>query len=471
MLFNSLVFVAFIFVIFLVYPRLGLRKQNLFLLAASYVFYGYWDWRFTLLLLISTVVSFWVGNEIDASKSRRRRRWLLSVSIIINLGILGFFKYFNFFVESAAALLETVGFEPHMPVLQVILPVGISFYTFQAISYIIDVYRRKCTAEKSFINFALFLSFFPQLVAGPIERATNLLPQISQPRRVTREKVLGGLNLVLLGYFKKIVIADSLGQIAESIFAAPAEMSGGQLWIGMYAFTFQIYGDFSGYTDIARGIARMMGIELMENFNAPYLSRSITEFWRRWHISLSTWLRDYLYIPLGGNRRGEGRTYINLLITMLLAGLWHGAAWTFVLWGLVHGMYLAVHRILGRKVDLSWPTILGGWTVDFLRMVFTFHFVAIAWVLFRSNDLAGSWIYIRGLFSPVALPEMSFQVVFAGSLMIALDIAQTCFKSHTWLTDRKIMLRFSVVQTMAVSIMLAAIAHVHTVRPFIYFQF
>jgi D-alanyl-lipoteichoic acid acyltransferase DltB (MBOAT superfamily) len=477
MLFNSIVFVAFMSVVFLVYPRLSLRRQNVFLLAASYVFYGYWDWRFNLLLLISTAVSFLAGKRIHASEEPKQRKLLLSVCVIMNLGILASFKYFNFFVESAAALLTTIGFQPHIPVLRVILPVGISFYTFQTMSYVIDVYRGNCRAEENIVNFALFVSFFPQLVAGPIERATNILPQLSKPRKVTTEKVLEGLNLVLLGYFKKVAIADTLGPMVESIFSTPGEASTGQLWTGVYAFTFQIYGDFSGYTDIARGISRMLGVELMENFNAPYLSRNITEFWRRWHISLSTWLRDYLYIPLGGNRAGKARTYRNLLITMLLAGLWHGAAWNFVLWGLLHGIYLAAHRMFlkGGKVQVLPPSGLIRRTADFFRMVFTFHLVAVSWVLFRSNDLAGSWIYIRRLFSRFAFPEVAFPVVFAASLMIALDVLQTYFKSHTWLTDRKsnhlFIVKFSFAQIMLVSTVSAAIAHIQTVRPFIYFQF
>lgn len=477
MLFNSLAFLGFMAVILVIYPRLTLRVQNVFLLAGNYFFYGYWDWRFNLLLLISTIISFWAGRRIQASSNPKHRRWFLAFGVITNLGILGFFKYFNFFVDSTAALLSTIGVQPHTPVLQVILPVGISFYTFQALGYIIDVYRGKFEAEKNFIRFALFLSFFPLLLAGPIERAKNLLPQMSRPRTMTKEKVLEGLNLVLLGFFKKVAIADSLGQIVESIFASPGEMSNGQLWTGVYAYTFQIYGDFSGYTDIARGIARILGFELMENFNAPYLSRNITEFWRRWHISLSSWLRDYLYIPLGGNRRGRARTYGNLVVTMLLAGLWHGAAWNFVLWGFLHGLYLAGHRVVlrGRQVELSWPGTLSGWAGDILKTVFTFHLVAVSWVLFKCSDLATAWTYLRGLFVGFDLSELRFAVVFAGGLMIALDIAQTYFRTHTWLTERKwskiSMVKFSVAQIMLISVLSAAIAHIQTVMPFIYFQF
>jgi D-alanyl-lipoteichoic acid acyltransferase DltB (MBOAT superfamily) len=475
MFFNSLIFLGFITVVFLVYPRLRLRGQNVSLLVASYVFYGYWDWRFNFLLLISTVVNFWVGQRIDTSNDQKQRKLLLFISVAVNLGILGFFKYFNFFIDSAGSLLLAIGFEPHLPVLRVILPVGISFYTFQTMSYTIDIYRGKLEPTENFIDFALFVSFFPQLVAGPIERAKNLLPQISKPRHMTRENVLSGLNLVLLGFFKKVAIADTLAPIVENIFASPEGMSSGQLWTGVYAFTFQIYGDFSGYTDIARGIARILGFELMENFNAPYLSRNITEFWRRWHISLSSWLKDYLYIPLGGNRRGRARTYTNLTITMFLGGLWHGAAWNFGVWGLLHGIYLAGHRMILRekKPDLSWPGTFNGWAGDIIKIFLTFHLVALTWVLFRSPDFPSALVYLKGLFRFHQVTDLSAAVLFAGSLMIALDVAQTWSRSHTWLTDRHEVriVRYSVAQLLFVSVLTASIAHIQTITPFIYFQF
>lgn len=475
MLFNSLVFLGFITVVFAVYPRLRLRGQNVFLLVASYIFYGYWDWRFNFLLLISTVVNFWVGQRIHASSEQKQRELLLFISVAVNLGILGFFKYFNFFIDSAASLLAAIGLESNLPVLRVILPVGISFYTFQTMSYTIDIYRGKLEPTENFINFALFVSFFPQLVAGPIERAKNLLPQISKPRCITRENVLTGLNLVLLGFFKKVAIADTLAPIVENIFASPEGMSSGMLWTGVYAFTFQIYGDFAGYTDIARGIARILGFELMENFNAPYLSRNVTEFWRRWHISLSSWLKDYLYIPLGGNRRGRVRTYINLMITMFLGGLWHGAAWNFVVWGLLHGIYLAGHRMIlrGNKPEFSWPRIFPGWAVDIVKIFLTFHLVALTWVLFRSPDFPSALVYLKGLFRFHQFTDLSGAVLFAGSLMIVLDVAQTWCRSHTWLTDRQEVriLRYSVAQLLFVSVLTASIAHIQTIIPFIYFQF
>lgn len=474
MLFNSLVFLGFITIVFLVYPRLRIREQNLFLLVASYVFYGYWDWRFIILLFTITILNFFIAQHLHTSDNYRKKIFLI-IGTTANLCILWFFKYFNFFIDSAASVLASIGLQPHMPVLQVILPVGISFYTFQTMTYTIDIYRGKLQPTKNFIAFALFVSFFPQLLSGPIERATNLLPQISNPRSMSQEKVLTGLNLVLLGYFKKVAIADTLAPIADSIFAAPEAMSSGQLWSGVYAFTFQIYGDFSGYTDIARGIALILGFEIMENFNAPYLSRSITEFWRRWHISLSTWLRDYLYISLGGNRLGRARTYVNLMITMYLCGLWHGAAWQFIVWGLLHGIYLAAHRIIlrGKKLDLSWPQTFPGWLGNMVKIFFTFHIVALTWVFFKSPNIANALSYMEGLFRFQHMTGLSAAVLFAASLMIALDAVQSWTRSHVWLTDRNgfKVIRYTVTQLLFVSILAAAIAHVGTITPFIYFQF
>lgn len=475
MLFNSLMFFGFIIIVLLVYSRLRLRGQNGFLLVASYVFYGYWDWRFTFLLFTSTVVDFWVGQRLHTAGNQKHRKLLLLVSIVVNLGILGFFKYFNFFIDSAASALATIGFEPHLPLLRLILPIGISFYTFKTLTYTIDIYRGKLKPTKNFIDYALFVSFFPQLLAGPIERASNLLPQISSPRHVTRENILTGLNLILLGYFKKIAIADTLAPIVGNIFDAPGGMSSGQLWTGVYAYTFQIYGDFSGYTDIARGISRILGFETMENFNAPYLSRSITEFWRRWHISLSTWFRDYLYVPLGGNRSGKARMYVNLIITMFLCGLWHGAAWVFVLWGLLHGIYLIGHRIIlwGNKPNLSRPRTLSGWVTDIVKMLITFHLVALAWVLFRSSSLESALVYLERLFRFEPFTGFSPSVLFAGSLLIVLDVVQTWIGSQTWLTDRPEVriFRYAVTGLLLVSILSATIAHMGTTTPFIYFQF
>lgn len=475
MLFNSLVFIVFITVILLVYPRLRLRGQNLFLLVASYVFYGYWNWRFNFLLLLSSVVDFYVGQHLHKAKNNRYKKQLLLTSVTVNLCILGFFKYYNFFIDSMAVVLNNFGFEPHMPVLRVILPVGISFYTFQTMSYTIDIYRGKLAPTTNFIDFALFVSFFPQLVAGPIERARNLLPQITKQREVSYQQVISGLNLILLGYFKKVAIADTLAPIVDKAFTNPEVLSSGELLTGIYAFSIQIYGDFSGYTDIARGVARLLGFELMENFNAPYLSRSITEFWRRWHISLSSWLKEYLYFSLGGNRKGQRRTYINLIITMFLGGLWHGAAWTFVAWGVLHGLYLAIHKfLLGQnKLDLSWPQNLAGWFMDLLKIIFTFHLATFTWILFRAKDFSTAFSYFIGILRFQNITDLSAPVLFAMVLIIILDIVQTWSGTHTWLTDTKSLrpLRYLAVQLLLISVLSAAVFHVNTIIPFIYFQF
>ena len=372
-------------------------------------------------------------------------------------------------------MLAAFGLHPNLPLLQIILPVGISFYTFQSMTYIIDIYHNKLQPTKNFIDFALFVSFFPQLLAGPIERAINLLPQIAKPRQITNAQVLAGVNLILLGYFKKVAIADTLAPVADKIFASPALMTSGQLWTGVYAFTIQIYCDFSGYTDIARGVALILGLKIMENFEAPYLSRNITEFWRRWHISLSSWLRDYLYIPLGGNRGGKIHTYSNLLITFLLCGLWHGAAWTFVLWGLSHGLYLICHRVInrGEKIDFAWPSNLLGKIIILVKILVTFHIVALTWVLFKSPNLSIALSYFEGLFRSPFLAGFSNSVIFAILLVLGLDLVQILFKSQSWLTDMREyrLFRFIVTQLLLISILAASIAHTGTITPFIYFQF
>jgi alginate O-acetyltransferase complex protein AlgI len=357
MLFNSFVFVLFLAIVLPVYYALSHRWQNRFLLVASYVFYGYWDWRFLGLLAISTVLDFALALLIAGTDSPRRKKRRVALSVVVNLGILGFFKYFDFFVDSAAVLLESAGLQANLPMLRVVLPVGISFYTFQSMAYTIDVYRGIQPPTRNLLDFALYVAYFPQLVAGPIERASRLLPQIQSPRRVGQAQWERGAQLILWGYVKKVAIADGLAPYADAVFRDPSSFSGLSLWLGVYCFAVQIYCDFSGYTDIARGVSQLLGIELMENFRQPYLSRNITEFWRRWHISLSTWLRDYLYVPLGGNRRGPAMQYRNLMITMLLGGLWHGAAWTFVVWGGLHGLFLATHKYMtrGRKIGQEAP--------------------------------------------------------------------------------------------------------------------
>ncbi|MDA1306433.1 MAG: MBOAT family protein, partial [Acidobacteria bacterium] len=327
------------------------------LLVASYVFYGAWDYRFLSLLGISTIIDYVVALRMADAAGRHRKAWLI-VSLVTNLGLLGFFKYFNFFVDSGNALLIALGVDPMPMRLHIVLPVGISFYTFQTLSYTIDVYRGKLDPTRSLRDFALFVAYFPQLVAGPIERATHLLPQVLNPRRLSMPLLHQGLWLISWGLFKKMVIANNLAIVVDRTFAAGSGATGAEYLIAIYAFAFQIYCDFSGYSDIARGLAALMGIDLMVNFNNPYAATNPREFWRRWHISLSTWLRDYLYVPLGGNRGALWQTYRALMLTMLLGGIWHGAQWTFVVWGLYHGVWLAVHR---------WMTMDRGWSLPDTR--------------------------------------------------------------------------------------------------------
>ncbi|HOU36689.1 MAG TPA: MBOAT family O-acyltransferase, partial [Candidatus Omnitrophota bacterium] len=344
MVFNSFAFLVFFVIVFSLYLALDHKRQNIMLFAASYVFYAWWDWRFLFLLAASTVIDYFCGLKIHGSRDVRERRFFLWCSIAANLGILGFFKYYNFFVSSLQSLLIRCGISIEPPMLHIILPLGISFYTFQTMSYTIDVFRGNIAPTRKFVDFALFVSFFPQLVAGPIERASHLLPQVSAPRTLTLEKFAQGCYLIFWGLFQKMFIADNLAKIVDPVFAARAPYQGGMVLIALYAFAFQIYCDFSGYSNIARGLGKCMGFDIMINFDLPYFSSNPRQFWQRWHISLSRWLKDYLYIPLGGNRKGGLMTYRNLGLTMLLGGLWHGASWTFVVWGLYHGVLLVIHR-------------------------------------------------------------------------------------------------------------------------------
>jgi D-alanyl-lipoteichoic acid acyltransferase DltB (MBOAT superfamily) len=395
MIFNSQTFLIFFAVVYLLYllAYRRTRTQNILLLAASYIFYGYWDWRFLILILISTIADFTIGREMgrtadDTPAGLRKRKRLLALSVAINLGILGFFKYFNFFAESLANLTSALGFNVDPVLLEIILPVGISFYTFQTMSYTIDIFRKRLQPTDSLLNFAVFVAFFPQLVAGPIERAVHFLPQIENPRHIRAEQIGNGFFLIVWGYFKKVFVADNAARIANEIFNNYQDFSGLDLIIGVVAFAIQIYGDFSGYSDIARGIARLMGFELIINFKLPYFAISPSDFWRRWHISLSTWLRDYLYIPLGGNRKGTGRTNLNLFITMLLGGLWHGAAWNFVIWGAYHGVILIIYRALGARLaprKVTAPVM--AYAVIAAQMTIMFALTLLGWLIFRSSSV------------------------------------------------------------------------------------
>jgi len=381
--FEFAVFLACVYLPYLVLPH---RQQNYFLLIASYVFYGWWDWRFLSLILFSTAVNYFVGIALQQTQEVKKRRGYLIIALVTSLGILAVFKYFGFFVNSMVDFLELFGFKPDLLILSIVLPVGISFYTFQTLSYTIDVYKKEIQPTRRFFDFALYVAFFPQLVAGPIERAKNLLPQVLSPRTLTYDQFSRGAFLILLGLFKKIVIADGVAGSVNAVYAMP-DPTALDITLATYLFALQIYCDFSAYSDIARGIAKLLGFELMTNFNLPYFSVNPSEFWQRWHISLSTWLRDYLYIPLGGNRHGKLNTYRNLVITMLLGGLWHGAAWNFVLWGFYQGGILCVHRFfVGRKTKTVSSSQVLGFFIYLLKVVIFFQIVCYGWLLFRANS-------------------------------------------------------------------------------------
>jgi D-alanyl-lipoteichoic acid acyltransferase DltB (MBOAT superfamily) len=388
MVFNSIQFVGFFLVVYALYRLLPHRAQNVMLVIASYVFYAAWDWRFLSLLIGSTIIDFLVGRYLGRTEDPRRRRLALILSLVFNLGMLGFFKYFNFFAASLSGVLGALGWQPDFVTLNVLLPIGISFYTFMTISYVIDVYRKEIEPTSHIVDFALFVAYFPHLVAGPILRASLLLPQIAQPRRITRDQVIEGLWLIAWGYFQKMFVADTLARLVETVFGPSATPTGLDALVAIYAFAFQIYGDFAGYSNIARGLSKLMGIELNVNFRFPYFVASPQAFWRHWHISLSTWLRDYLYIPLGGSRGGEARTVRNLMITMVLGGLWHGAAWTFVLWGIYQGAVLVAAREVQRWAAARGIVMAEGF--NWRRVAATilmFHVTCLGWLIFRANSV------------------------------------------------------------------------------------
>ena len=387
MIFHSFTFVAFFLVVLALYWRLPHRGQNALLLVASYVFYGWVHPWFLLLIFASTVVDYWAGRRMADDPSRKRR--YLAASLAVNLGMLGFFKYYNFFAENVHTVLAALQFDVPLPALRVVLPVGISFYTFQELSYTLEVYKGTLKARSDFLDFATFVCFFPQLVAGPIERAAHLLPQVEQPRRFSWPHAREALFLILWGYFKKLVVADNAGVIANKVFAldAPGFYT---LWAGVFAFGIQIYADFSAYSDIARGTARWLGFDLMRNFNHPYLATGPADFWRRWHISLSSWFRDYVYIPLGGSRAGRWREYRNLFATFLLSGLWHGASWNYVLWGAYHGTLLVLSRALSPRRASGLGARVAVWLTP-LRIAGMLVLTNVGWLFFRETDAAYLW--------------------------------------------------------------------------------
>ena len=417
MLFNSIDFIIFIPIVFLIYwfvANKNLKLQNLFIVLTSYVFYGWWDWRFLSLIIFSTAVDYSVGLALSTQENVFRRRMLLWASIIINLGFLGFFKYYNFFLDNFVTAFTFFGREINTNSLNIVLPVGISFYTFQTLSYTIDIYKKKLEPTKDFIAFAAFVSFFPQLVAGPIERATNLLHQFYGKRTFNKKNARDGLNQMLWGFFKKIVIADNCARYADLIFNNSADYSGSTLVLGAVFFTFQIYGDFSGYSDIAIGTARLFGFNLMQNFAFPYFSRNIAEFWRRWHISLNTWFRDYLYIPLGGSRVSTAKKVRNIFVIFLVSGFWHGANWTYIVWGALNAI-LFLPLILTKKNRKYIDEVAHGRTFptlrEFINMLITFSFIVLTWIFFRAENISHSISYFAGIFSPSLFTAPSFTSV------------------------------------------------------------
>ena len=405
MIFNSFAYLFFLPVVFVLYwffTRKNIKLQNILLLLSSYLFYATWNWKFLFLLIFSTLLDYFTGLKMAKSKTHQNKRFWFWLSILVNLGFLGIFKYYNFFITSFSEALGRFGLEAHFSTLQIVLPVGISFYTFHGLSYVIDIYKNRIEPEKNFLDYALFVCFFPLLVAGPIERATHLLPQIQSKRTFIYSKAVDGLRQILWGLFMKIVVADNCAIVVNEIFKDQSHYNAPSLIIGAVLFAFQIYGDFSGYSNIALGSAKLFGIDLLKNFAFPYFSRDIAEFWRRWHISLSSWFKDYLYIPLGGSKGGKWMQIRNTLIIFVVSGFWHGANWTFIIWGFLNALYIMPLVIfnLNRK---NTNTVAEGRLLpnmkEFCQIIFTFAITVIAWVFFRSRTVADAFDYVGRIFT------------------------------------------------------------------------
>ena len=420
MLFNSLDFALFLPIVFILYwfiTRRSLSIQNVLLVVASYVFYAWWDYRFLALIMLSTVVDYVVAKRIKKAEHKIIKKTLLLVSLIFNLGLLAFFKYFNFFIDSWVKAWQTFGVTMETSTLKIILPVGISFYTFQTLSYTIDVYRKNIEPSSSLIQFAAFVSFFPQLVAGPIERASHLLPQFNKKRVFNSDYALSGFYLIIWGLFKKVVVADNCAFFVNQIFDGSSGYSSAELFLGAVLFAFQIYGDFSGYSDIAIGVARLFGFSLRTNFSFPYFSRDIAEFWRRWHISLSTWFRDYLYIPLGGSRGRQWLVVRNVFIVFLVSGFWHGANWTFIIWGAIHAILFLPLLLLKYNRQYVITTKITFKQVP--KILLTFVLVTFAWILFRADTVSIAYNYILDI---VTFNGYSLHVFYKSSKMLLFSI-------------------------------------------------
>ena len=430
MLFNSFEYFLFLPAVVLLYFLLPFKWRNPFLLIASYYFYMSWKWEFGFLMLFTSAVNYVAGLKINASKDRRSQRLWMTMAIVASLGVLVYFKYANFFIAEASALLRILGADVRESYLKVILPVGISFFTFQALSYTIDLYKGKMHVEKNFINFTLFVSFFPQLVAGPIERATNLLDQFKKEQHFSSERLLEGSKLIIWGLFKKVVIADRLAAYVEQIYASPEVFGGSTLFLATFFFAFQIYCDFSGYSDIAIGSAHILGFRLMQNFNLPYLAKSVRDFWHRWHISLSTWFADYVYKPLGGNRVSTGRWMFNIMAVYLVSGLWHGANWTFIIWGGIFGV-LYILEFLGDKLLKSARLDRVFYKSKFIhpfRVAVIFLAVLVSWVFFRADNTGDAWHIITHMFTGwdrlPYLGSSAFETVLGFALILLLYTIQ-----------------------------------------------
>ena len=483
MFFNSIEYALFLPLVFFAYWLIGanrVRLQNALLLISSYFFYSFWDWRFLFLLAFSTILDFYSGLRMQDCKNLRTKRLWFWLSIVVNLGLLMVFKYYDFFVDSFSDLLGSFGLKVQCSTLNLILPVGISFYTFHGVSYVIDVYKGRIEAERNFIDYSVFVSFFPLLVAGPIERATHLLPQIKRSRSFNRNQAVNGLRQILWGLFKKIVIADNCAIYANEAFNNSPELSGSTLLVGAIFFAFQIYGDFSGYSDIALGTARLFGIELLKNFSFPYFSRDIAEFWRRWHISLSSWFRDYLYIPLGGNAGKVSTRVRNTFIIFLVSGFWHGANWTFIIWGALNALYFLPLLLLGKNRNHIEIVAAGKWLPSFselLKIAITFLLTVFAWIFFRSNTLVQALEFINGVFSFSLFSMPKFQdysgFIYTLVLLVFFNAIEWLGRSGDYAISALFIHRHRVLRWSFYAFLIFLIGmYIPSVEtPFIYFQF
>lgn len=475
MLFNSIDFALFLPIVFILYwfvLQRDLKLQNILIVVASYVFYGWWDWRFLSLILFSTVVDYIIGVLLLKEEKQSKRKLLLWISILVNLGFLGFFKYYNFFLDNFIAAFSFFGNPIAVSGLNIILPVGISFYTFQTMSYSIDVYRKKLEPTKDFIAFSAFVCFFPQLVAGPIERATHLLPQFYKKREFVYENAVSGMKLIIWGLFKKVVVADNCAFFVNKIFDTPEVYSSPELFTGMVFFAFQIYCDFSGYSDIAIGLSKLFGFDLMVNFKFPYLSRDIAEFWRRWHISLSTWFRDYIYIPLGGSKGSKLFQMRNVLIIFLVSGFWHGANWTYVVWGFFHAL-LFLPLLLFNINRNNVTTKSYGW-MDFLKITSTFILVSVGWVFFRADSISEAFLYLEHLVAFKNFGMALFYKTNASLMLFALSVMSIvilCVQELVWVVKKREVPFISSYGAVILVLLIFFMGSFKNQVDFIYFQF